>query len=501
MSVALPLRLVLGLALAAATAGAQPVPAGVVFDDFVYLSTEWRMAVQRDQPDGTPSADMEGAEGSLYGPNLWWTPDGEIRRRAWYRYGWQEIWHSSFAGTLDASPAGLWFRLPAGNHAGDHCPDPGGEGRVMIPQQIVSGFVARRGVWATRLQFGTLADASEGVHIQAFWLVSNAFGRMRTPEGDVPVWNEVDHEFNNAFRGTDQPHPYNATSVRSGPGHRVAWVPMGPDSPEAGHPDGCMVTRHGRTHTESEAACMARLANPSGRQEPVWAILLIRVADDGVVFELVAQDGDDRLSMVSPRHAPAPVLPLGTLLSQHLAPHAGACGERIRLAEDAEMEVDWVYYSSDPSTALADVTDGVSAFRARGIRRAITDATLSLERPTRHYSAEASGWGLGSRTTPLTLRLDGPSLMSPGEQAQVVALPPLRHGLFRVLWTVTRRLTDGPLVTESVPGFSFALPVDFPPGTDTLIVRARLEEVTDEGVAIYTDVVQPVEATLRIVRR
>lgn len=502
--------LVVGVALAVGAgsqpAWSQPIPDGVVFDDFAYTSTEWRMAVQRDHADGTPSPDVEGAPGSLYGPNAWWTPGGELHRRAWYRYGWQEEWNSAFGGSLDPSPNGLSFRVPPGLHVGDRCPDPRDPSRPMAPQQIASGFTATRGTWVARLRFSTLAEARDGVHIQAFWLVSHAFGRMRTAEGDLPVWNEVDHEFNNAFRGPDQPYPYDATSVRSGAGRDVGWVGLAAPGHAAGVDGaraGCAVTVRGRTHLEPEAACMARLANPPDRQTPVWATLIMRVSDAGVVFEVTAQDGDASLEMVSARHAPAPVLPLVTLFSQHLNPlgHGWSCEQQVPLAHEAEMEVDWMYYDRDPEASRARVEAGVAAFRARGIPRAVTGPSLELERPVRHYGALAGDWGVGARTTPLELDLDGPSRMAPGEHGQVVARPPLRHGVFRVTWTVTQRVRGGPLETHAVTDASFALPLTFPAGVDLLIVRARLEEVDEAGAPIYTETVQPVEDTHLIYRR
>ena len=505
-------HLLVFLALAV-SASAQPLPEGAVFDDFTYASTDWRETILSDGPGATYRPDAPSPEGSLYGPNDWYTPGGTISARAWYRYGWQESTVASFNGTLTPSSRGLLFSIPPGTYRANGCPDPNDPSKTINPQQISTGFSARRGTWAGRVRLGQLPPPNEASMMQAFWLVSPMGSQTRTPNGLVKLWNEVDHEFNNRFLGARQPFEYDATSYRSGNGSEAIHAPMYAralhgESPgnAVPWPDGlgwtCTVIHDGRGSRESPEACAARLANPPARQDPFWATLLLHVSDEAIRFSLHAENGSERVVMASDRMGPPTSLPMTALFSQHFYPPDAywTCEQWGTARQPVTMDTDWFYYSQDPEASIEDVRAGVEAFRSRQIARGTTIPNVRLSRPDRPLSGVADEWGYGSRTTPLSISFVAPRAMRPGEDTRIVALPPLRHGTYRYTWSTSTRMQNGPLVTERLGEVPFELPFTFPENAQHVIVRVRLEEVNDAGEVVRNEIVRPVEDTLLIRR-
>ena len=79
------LALIVAVTLIAAVTsslGAQPLPDGVLFDDFTYVSTAWSLDARKQE------------RGALYGPNAWragQAPPDTAVERAWYRAYWREM--------------------------------------------------------------------------------------------------------------------------------------------------------------------------------------------------------------------------------------------------------------------------------------------------------------------------------------------------------------------------------------------------------------------------
>lgn len=489
--------------------GQKTLPRNVVFDDFDYSSTEWSRTTLPDR-DGAMRDGAPPPTGSVYGVSQWATAQGDTTARLWYRHGWQEPSHVWEFGTLESREEGLTFALEPGAHPVAGCTDPDAPAAVALAQQITTGFVARRGTWAARVRFGAVGHPDEAGVIQAFWLMSPMGARVQTASGrEERVWNEVDHEFNNRFRGDDQPFDYDATGFRGGdgtdPGPRPMFAPSLAGA-EAGNPDGlawtCTAIENGRGERLDAASCSRILANPVGRAREVWSTLFIRVADEGITFGLRAEDGDRLLVMASETTGPTTVLPLTAMLSQHLFPGRPAtCDDQSILSVPVETGVDWFYFTPDPSATDEEVLADVATLREMGIPRAATVPGLNLERPDRHLTASSLRFGFGSRTTPLSLALEAPREMAPGETTTLVAQPPLRHGTYRFTWTTSTRITGGRLVTERLPPASFALPFTFPEGADHVIVRVRMEEVDGEGRAVREGPIHPIERRVTIRRQ
>ncbi len=131
----------------------QLPPEGVIFDDFSYTSVEWCSEVNNGCPDATMNMPPEG---SIFGVNFWHTSikGAGKKSRSWYRYLWQEQddEHDSTLFRMDSYgvPKSI-HHLTLGAKKGDY--------EKATARQVISGFTARRGTWAERVNFGDLEPA------------------------------------------------------------------------------------------------------------------------------------------------------------------------------------------------------------------------------------------------------------------------------------------------------------------------------------------------------
>ncbi|OZC03095.1 hypothetical protein [Rubricoccus marinus] len=494
------------------------LPENVLFDDFDYASTEWEQMMT-----GTPPA-ARGPYGSLYGPNEWVvSASGETaERRLWYRYAWQEGGPPQPERQLKTSTNGLLFSMMPGRHLADGCPDTTGGPLPVLPQQIASGFSARRGTWASHVNLGTLPSPERAAMINAFWLLSPTVGVVRQPDGsDVRITNEVDHEWNNRFLGSSQAYLFSSTGSTLGTQGLGRKAPMG--TPLAPPPLGinydreidgavadswsCLYTRGETRLSLAPEACSALLQGRRVRGLPapegeVFATWLIHIGDDGTRFTLVSDGWGGRLEMESSRLSPPTQLEVFTLFSQHFSPgdHTTGCGLGPALQREYPFEVDWFLYSPRPDLERDEAVRVVSQIRSRGVSRLATIPGARLERPERPLVGHASDWGFGAWTTPLSLDVRAPRHMAWGETATLLALPPARHGAFRTTWTLATRYEDGRYERETRTE-AFALPFTFASGVRTTLVHVRLEEVNESNQTVRNETVQPVEHVFMIHRR
>ncbi|MEL6616793.1 MAG: hypothetical protein AAFQ43_13705, partial [Bacteroidota bacterium] len=423
--------------------------------------------------------------------------------------------------SLDATPDGLRFAAAAGDHQSDGCRDENGSGHSVSPQQIASGFTARRGTWMARVRLGELPQADQASLIHAFWVLGHAHGWVREDGEDRRVSNEIDHEWNNSFAGHRQTFAYSSTGASVGvpfEGLPGFWrkAPMGtPDAPPGlgRHHDvldpaywTCRYTGASGDRTLAPEACAALLSGQraSGLPAPqgdVWSTLTIHVSDAGIDFSLVSDGWGGRVEMQSSRLSPSTQLPMSALFSQHVTPAVGvrACEDPVTLLRRRTFDVDWFLYSPDPSLSLSDARAHVRTLRARGVPRLATIPDARLERPLRPLVGYTSRWGMGAWTTPLSIRLEAPRRMASGETATLLALPPERYGAYRYTWTLSTRYDDGRYVTETRDD-AFGVPFTMPEGAKTVLVRVRLEELDDQRRPFQSEIVQPVERLFMIRR-
>lgn len=507
-------RLLLAV-LFASGAAAQELPADVLFDDFEYASTEWRATLT-----GDPDAPDLGPEGSVFGPNEWVTStSGETEmRRLWYRNGWQGAGYTPEARTLTPTPDGLRFAVAPGVHQGDGCRDENGSRYSVSAREIASGFTARRGTWISRLRLGSLPDPDDASMIHAFWLLGHAHGWVENDEGEpMRLTNEIDHEWNNRFLGGSQPFFFSSTGAATGT--RAGWKKAPMSSPllpavtpgrsfRLSTPNAwtCRYTRGETDLSLTPEACAAllegrtvdTLPRPTGE---VWTTLLLHVGDEGIRYRLVSDGWGARVEMRSALLEPTTQLPLYALISQHLYPGGDGftCDDRARLSRERVLEADWFLYHPDPSLSRTDALALVDTIRASGIPRLATIPGARLERPARPVVGYAGAWGQEEWTTQLSIRLEAPRRLAAGETATLLALPPERYGAYRYTWTLSTRYVDGRYITETADD-AFALPFTMPEGAKTVLVRVRLEEITDRGDLVVNETVRPAERLFMIRR-
>ena len=498
-------------ALTAVPAQSQ-LPPGVVFDDFDYASSDWVLSYDRQQ---TPLA------GSVYGINPWSSTDGAVgAHRLWYRYLWQEHGNAAPGRTLAPGQIGLRFAIAPGRYRADGCPSASDADQIDYPQQIATGFAARRGTWAAGVRFGPMGPPARLATIQAFWLIAPYSGFVSGPGGaSERVTEEIDHEVNNRFLGERQPFPFDATGVFRGqfPQHTdvAMYAPAGTASPPGDAilwPDGlgwtCRLDAGRRSERLGAAVCGRLLTNDAEPDdpnlgEPVEATLLIHVADPGVSFGLTARGTRGEISMASHALSPATDTPLMALFSQHLSTGiAGTpCTAEVTVDAPHAFDVDWFLYTPDADATEADIEALVAGARSGGTARVATVPGLRLERPAQPLWGPAAGYGLGRLTSPLTLDLHAPATMRPGETTRLVAFPPLRHGAFRLAWSTVAyrggRTTSSDLPTDQAFAASFAFPTD----ADSVTIHVDLTEVDEAGEPVRNPIVQPIQGFTTVRRR
>ena len=502
----------------ASGAVAQGLPSGVVFDDFAYESLEWENTLR-----GDPDTLSLGPAGSIYGPNPWVvSTDGrEATHRMWYRYNFQEPIRMTPERRLSLTPEGLAFTIPPGAHQADACRPPDDPEITVSPQQIVSGFSARRGTWAARVKLGTLPSIDEASMMHAFWLLSPATARVRLPDGSTDkVGSEVDHEWNNWFLGSIQRYTFSSTGGTVGNTTSGQKAPMG--TPLAVPPLGirydregdssvarswtCRYTRGPDSRTLAPEACAAllegrRVAGLPAPESEVYTTLLIHIGDDGTWFSLVSDGWGARLEMASDTIRPPTVLPMHTYVSQHLYPPGQryTCEDRTSLRTTPRFEIDWFLYHESPDLNRDETLALVRAIRREQVSRLSTVDGARLERPTRPLVGYAGRWGKGAWTSPISITVDAPRRMRPGETATVLALPPARGSSYRYMWTLETRYANGRYEVETRDD-PFALPLTFPRNARTILVKLRVEELDTEHEVVVNETVRPIEKVFMIGR-
>jgi hypothetical protein len=460
---------------------------GVVFDDFKYDNASWISEVDSGElpPDG-----------SLYGRNAWHTSEAGVTTmsRAWYQYLWQErsdLISGTSIRTTTRNGGTLTITLPAGNYP---------ESRVsgFGDPHIASGFSARRGTWAARVTFSDLDPGHQAGLIQAFWLQGLAVAIA--PDGSRR-WNEVDFEWNNRFRGRNQERPYLHTGYTVGGSDHVYRYLAAPGLngdgrlPPVDWTWSCNKIDGRRAQALREAECNRLLVEGgSAGAGPLPVTLMMHVSEEGVYFDVEADGPNGRVVSRTIRAAPVTELPLIALFSQHVA--AGA-----RLSEDRELAVDWFYYSPSTEVTIDDIHTQVTYIRTTlGAPRINTVPGLDLERPRRHLPGEASTYGMGALTTPISLDLShNPETVRAGDMVSLSALPPLRHGAYRYTWRYRTQDTRGRMsrwrnldghfaATFAVPGVRSIVGVEFEVSVSELV----------SGEVLRNAFVQPVTQTFSV---
>ncbi len=128
---------------------------------------------------------------------------------------------------------------------------------------------------------------------------------------------------------------------------------------------------------------------------------------------------------------------MATMFSQYIKPFKRSGERRLNsvIHEEENFSIDWFYYSPNTSVSINHVQQHVNFIQNNlGIPR-INTTGLSLERPYEHL------WGTATRftppiTSPLSLDFSyNPTFMSAKMTDTLLALPPLRHGLFKYSWS------------------------------------------------------------------
>lgn len=457
--------------LAAALTFAAAVPAAgqtaralppLVFDDLGYAAAEW--SSQRDRA---------ASERSVFGLNPWC--DGlacadTVMARTWYRYLWRERGFDVSDPLARIEPdtsgtGGLTFALLAGAH----------EGRW--PHQLASGFSARTGVWAARVDFSALPDDGTRM-IQAFWLVGS-HQAVKPPDlgpyrGASKGRFEVDFEFTNWFGRAEGTDVYLSTGIYEN-AEQGTSVPLRAGAGAA--PYSCALTeRSGRTRTASPAEC-AQFLTADG----VWATLLFRSDGEAAQFEILAQGPAGALRAVSDvEQGSVPTQTMVTMISQHFN-GTRATPNRGRLSRDHRFTVDWVYWSPEADRSLSDVRADVAQIQAarvdgRRVRRLRT-APVRLHRP---YT-DAPGQPFGLRPdTPLAVRVAGPEQLDVLRRGTFVAQLDEFVGTFRIEWSRRPVSRDGTVGAWSDPvtDVSHVWAVRMPLAVACVDVRARATPMT-----------------------
>ena len=496
---------------------AQLPAEGVIFDDFTYTSVEWCSEVnttgQEHSCQDMYPANPVPPSGSVFGPGLWHTNVGgsTTSSRAWYRYLWQEQYDED-EGTSFVIASGtdgnshLVIRADAGTYSGH-------EAEGTSPRQIISGFTARRGTWAARVNFGNLEPANAADLVQAFWTLSLAFGQGN--DGSVR-WNEFDFEWNSRFNGKDtQTHPYLRTghtigdisSANATTSHVPLYSPAWPDD-DVGSPTNfawsCKFIWGDNDDVMrlcgSDCSAIV-LRKPVLGNTPVHdpsMVLFLQITDESVYYEIASSGWGGVLVARSDESNRVPSLPMATVFSQHIQNES-----TLSAAED--FSIDWFYYSPATTIDVNDVQQQVDYLRnTAGIPR-LNSTGMGLERPYAHLSGYYSPSNRRpNRTTSLSLDLShNPASMERGSTATLLALPPLRHGFYQYSWRY-RKVTEERTAPEWIPmtqlhgGWeaSFTFPTD----ATAIEVEVALKELESPGnpVVIDNSTVFPITQTFTI---
>ncbi|MEO1479044.1 MAG: hypothetical protein AAFV01_10745 [Bacteroidota bacterium] len=419
--------------------GAQPLPDGILFDDFTYMSTAWSLDARKQE------------RGSLYGPNAWrvgQAPSDTVAERAWYRAYWREMNDFYDSTAVEVADGRLRIEARAGTYAA-----------AQRHPQVASGFTAVTGTWAARVRFSDLGAVpfyTTGRHqgwpevdiMQSFWTLSP----YRVRKGDGWAWSEMDHEFNNWFGRARRTERGARLYVDTGFFENGMAYPFGMKG-AGGDAYTCTRTRGGQTEQLRPTACAAALL-PNGDRPAPFVTLLIQHDGSGVRFALrldgstedePIEEGrieDGRIEMVSERLAETvPSQPMMAMFSMYLKDHEEA--PVFDLDTPQAMDVDWFFYAED-IVDLDTVTDHIATIRDAEVTRLNT-----LGRPAAFpYVAcdtrqpwpdwKTCPWPrIASPKPEFDLRLYAPPTLSTGclrEGATWIVRPPLRATTYEVRW-------------------------------------------------------------------
>ncbi len=496
---------------------AQLPSQGVVFDDFEYTSTTWCSEVNNtceDYPNSQPPS------GSVFGRNVWHTntSGATTDTRAWYQYLWQEQEYQDTLTSFNLNGTGyhhLIFRADSGSHGGH-------ESDGTKPRQIISGFTARRGTWAARVNFGDLEPANVADFVQAFWTLSLASGKAT--DGSTR-WNEFDFEWNNRFNDTTQTYHYlrtghtagDVSSANASTSHEPLFSPAWPN-PEngAGSPKNfdwsCKFVwgNHEYVSALNGQDC-SRLINQDTveviiqqdtvKYTPLYdpgMILVLQITDNTVFYDIVSDGWGGVLVAHSEISNRIPNLPMAALFSQHIQSES-----KVGTTED--YSVDWFYYSPSTTININNVKQHVTYLRNTVSTSRFNNTGIGLERPFAHLPGIASTYNRANRTTPLSLDFSlNPTTMVPGSTTTLVALPPLRHGFYQYSWRYRQHYSNGSLsewfslITSNPSGWETTF--TFPSGVARIEFEVRLEELQSPSnpVVLNNDTVSPITENFTI---
>ena len=477
-----------------------------MFDDFTYGSTQW-------VSDSGTNTTLNS--GSLFGWNVWSTSIGSgstTRDRLWYRsFTWfersvpaQYFMRSSGSQISGTEYGSVTLRAPAGY-----------TGPVDSQIEILSGFLAREGTWAARINFSDLDDVRSMA--QSFW-THGAYSAVAINPDDSNLrkyQSEMDHEFNNWFHHgwttctkagvscpggselgssyfSDNGGVHVATGYFEGPGNEgLHEVPM------FGHPwpDGvvlpenhCKLIRNGSQeyYRLSPASCSSIIEGDAPRliygrpvlDEDIAVDLLISNQEGKTLFQIQASwwatqpDGSGQdyyyfhMGSEVGGGGPGVSQPMAAKFSQYLWDGAhGVEFDGRPLLRTHDMVLDWFYFSPNPDLNLNDIGSQVSSIRSAGVRRLNTTGR-PLHRPYTNGVPDQS---------PAVYINHAPSAVGSFETANFVGSYAHRAADLRLLWQYRYQYSDGTRSAWSTKADRwFRESISFPQGGAVQQVEVRL---------------------------
>ena len=499
---------------------------GVIFDDFSYENTDWCSEVDggcQGNPGNSP------AEGSVFGRNIWHTSTtgSTDSSRAWYHYLWQEHDIENFSTSYGTTSFGIDSLSSSTNNYLVIKADSGGTHANNTARQIISGFTARRGTWAARVNFGDLEPPDSANLIQGFWTHSIALGQA---SDNSFRWNEIDFEWNNSFSGTEQEYPYLFTGHTSGdvrgttsvitpePLFSPAWPhPDSPGSPtnddwsckfiwgpDLNNADSLKIRpRWQLSGSECSDILLQKTVHGNTPTGDPSIILFLQVTDTYLEYEIASYGWGGTIVAESQKSNRIPNLPMASLFSQYIKPYRSGTASTIN--EDEEFSIDWFYYSPSTNIGINSVAQHVDFLRTTVGTSRINTTDIELERPYAHLPGNVrQGLPDSSRTTSLSLDFShNPEFMDEGVTDTLIALPPLRRGFFQYSWEYQRITESGPsdkwLPLSSIHG-GWEAPFTFPLNTEAVQVRVTLKELVSpsDHTVINNETVSPITKTFSI---
>ena len=343
---------------------------GIIFDDFYYTS------LQLGYTSSGSYTDRNYTINSLYGKNYWCRDytscSSRIESRFWYQYLWPEVQFSnidpeSHLETGVGSDKRLVFVQEADQ------PHPSG----TYPQQIVSGFTARTGVWAAKMKLAALPNLTTPHTAQSFWTI--APHQTITSPGGPPyahatnyrMRTEVDFEWNNWFgyaNSAGVSHYLHTGFFEQGDGQgnvnpmrATAWPGFEPVSSRPGYSCRLDYNSQGGYTIRTAPSCTELLRGKRAGVGPVDVHFLLRYDGNTMKFEvqsygwggLFLMESDDITGLV-------PSQQMMAAFSQYLWSDTA-----VSFPEEQRMEVDWFYYSPEASRSFNAVLQDVQELRNR----------------------------------------------------------------------------------------------------------------------------------------